>query len=140
MARTDTSKFLVAVLFATAVYGCAQGEDFKPAQLSSTHSVIYVYRPFSITSSTLDPDITCGHSTIAINVSGYYTFNEEPGTTVCYASSDPSSKIQLETRPETEYFVREVVAPGVSASTVTLTPVDRATGLNDLQSCRLTVR
>jgi len=140
MVSNGTLKITLVAALAAVVVGCAQGEDFKPVQLTSNHSVIYVYRPFALASSALDPEITCGHATIAINAGGYYVFNEEPGTIACHASSDPTSKVQFETRPATEYFLREVVAPGVTAGAVTLTPVDRATGLNQIESCRFTVR
>ena len=135
------TKLAIFAALAIGFIGCeAQGDNFKHVQLSSNHAVIYVYRPFALTSSALDPEITCGHATIAISSGGYYTFTEEPGTITCSASSDASSRIQFEVRPEAEYFVREVVAPGVTDGGVTLKPVDRAKGLEEIELCRYTVK
>lgn len=141
MLSTRSFKLLILSMLATAYVGCeAQGESFKHVQLTSNHAVIYVYRPFDLTSSALDPEITCGHATIAISSGGYYTFVEEPGTITCSASSDPTSRIQFETRPETEYFVAEVVAPGVREGRVSLKQMSRATGLDEIELCRYTVQ
>src|SRR5215475_11736781 len=91
-------KFAILGLIAACV-GCqVEGDQFKRVQATSNHAVIYVYRPYQITSASLEPQITCGHSTIAIGPSGYHTFVEEPGDITCFASSDASSKIQFETR------------------------------------------
>lgn len=135
------SRWVMLSVLAAAIAGCeAQGESFKHVQLSSNRAVIYVYRPFDLTSSALDPEITCGHATIAISSGGYYTFVEEPGIITCSASSDPTSRIQFETRPETEYFIAEVVAPGVKEGRVSLKQMSRATGLDEIESCRYTVQ
>ena len=109
-------------------------------QLTSNHAVVYVYRQVDPLSAMLDPDITCGHATVAIVSGGYYPFVEEPGTIACYASSDPSSRVQFETRPETEYFVSEVVAAGVKEGAVSLKQVSSSRGLGEIESCRYTVK
>jgi len=128
------------VIAAAAVFfllGCeVEGESFRRAQLTSSRSVVYVYRPYRLMGAALEPEVTCGHATAAIGAGGYHTFVDEPGTIECYAASDPQSRIRFETRPEAEYFVREEVAAGVTEGRVTLTRVDRATGLGQIDSCR----
>ena len=128
------------IVLGIGCFGCAPGHEFTRVQPTSTRAVIYVYRTTDPASSLLDPDITCGHTTVAIVSGGYYTFVEEPGTTACYASSDPSSRIQFETRPETEYFVSEKVAPGLSNGRVTLKQVSNAAGMDEIQGCNYTVK
>src|SRR5215467_3205361 len=98
-------KIVLLIALAIGCFGCAPGHEFTRVQPTSTRAVIYVYRKTDPVSSNLEPDITCGHTTVAIVSGGYYTFVEEPGTTACYAASDTSSRIEFETRPETEYFV-----------------------------------
>ncbi len=99
--------------------------------------MIYVYRPYHLLGAALEPEVTCGHSTMSLGAGGYHTFIEEPGIIVCYASSGASSRIQFETRPETEYFIREDVAPGVTEGAVTLTRVDRSSGLEQIETCKV---
>ena len=103
---------------------------------TSNHAVIYVYRPYRLMGAALEPQVTCGHGTVTIGAGGYHTFVEEPGMIICSASSDPTSRIEFETRPETEYFIREEVAPGVSEGGVILTRVDRSSGLGQIESCK----
>ena len=140
MRSTSQSKLLFFAALAIGFCGCAPGHSFTHVQPTSTRAVIYVYRATDPVSSNLEPDITCGHTTVSIVSGGYYTFVEEPGTTACYASSDPSSHIEFETRPETEYFVSEKVAAGVYAGRVTLKQVSNATGQDEIQSCNYTVK
>ena len=109
-------------------------------QLTSNHAVIYVYRQSDPLSASLDPDVTCGHATIAIVSGGYYPFVEQAGMVACYASSDASSRIQFETRPESEYFVAEVVAPGVGEGAVSLKQVGSSRWLSEIESCNYTVK
>jgi hypothetical protein len=132
-----TISFIALVI---GCFGCAPGHEFTRVQPTSTHAVIYVYRTTDPVSSNLEPDITCGHTTVAIVSGGYYTFVEDPGTTACYASSDPSSRIEFETRPEAEYFVSEKVAAGVTNGRVTLKQVSNTTGMDEIQSCNYTVK
>ena len=135
------SKRLTFAALAIAYVGCyAPGTPFKRMQPTSNHAVIYVYRQSDPLSATLDPDITCGHATIAIVSGGYYPFVEQPGTVTCYASTDASSRVEFETRPEGEYFVAEVVAPGVSAGAVSLRQVNSGRGLSEIESCNYTVK
>jgi hypothetical protein len=141
MLTGSSSRRLTFAALAIAYLGCfAPGTPFKPLQLTSNHAVIYVYRQSDPLSATLDPDITCGHSTIAIVSGGYYPFVEQPGTITCYASSDTSSRIEFETRPENEYFVTEVVAPGLSEGAVSLKQVSSSRGLSEIESCDYTVK
>jgi hypothetical protein len=134
-------KLLISAVLAIAYLGCfAPGTPFKREQLTSNHAVIYVYRQSDPLSASLDPDITCGHATIAIVSGGYYPFVEKPGMVTCYASSDASSRIEFETRPENEYFVTEVVAPGVSQGAVSLKLVNSSRGLSEIESCNYTVK
>jgi hypothetical protein len=136
-----SSKRLTFATLAIAYLGCfAPGTPFKRMQLTSNHTVIYVYRQSDPLSAPLDPDITCGHSTIAIVSGGYYPFVEQPGVVTCSASSDASSRIEFETRPESEYFVAEVVAPGVSGGAVSLKQVSSSRGLSEIESCNYTVQ
>jgi len=132
---------LIFAALSIAYPGCyAPGTPFKRLQLTSNHAVIYVYRQSDPLSATLDPDITCGHATIAIASGGYYPFVEQPGTVACYASSDASSRIEFETRPESEYFVNEVVAAGVREGAVSLKQVSSSRGLSEIESCNYTVK
>src|SRR5215472_14641915 len=141
MLTRSSSRRLTFSALAIAYLGCfAPGTPFKPLQLTSNHAVIYVYLHSGPLSATLDPDITCGHSTIAIVSGGYYPFVEQPGTITCYASSDASSRIEFETRPENEYFVTEVVAPGLSEGAVSLKQVNSSRGLSEIESCNYTVK
>ncbi len=123
---------------AAALAGCeVEGQSFRREQLTSNRSVVYVYRPYRLMGAALEPEVTCGHSTIAIGAGGYHSFVEPPGEIACYASSDAGSRIAFETRPETEYFIREEVAPGVTAGRVALTRVDRSTGMDQIGSCKV---
>jgi len=141
MLAGSSSRRLTFAALAIAYLGCfAPGTPFKPLQLTSNHAVIYVYRQSDPLSATLDPDITCGHSTVAIVSGGYYPFVEQPGTITCYASSDASSRIEFETRPESAYFVTEVVAPGFSEGAVSLKQVSSSRGLSEIESCNYTVK
>jgi len=133
-------RIVLFIALASGCFGCAPGHAFTRVQPTSTRAVIYVYRTTDPASSNLEPDITCGHTTVAIVSGGYYTFVEEPGTTACYASSDPSSRIQFETRPETEYFVSENVTPGFTSGRVTLKQVTNAAGMDEIQNCNYTVK
>jgi hypothetical protein len=134
--RSVLSRWLLIVMTMTTFLGCeVEGEQFKHAQLTSNRTVIYVYRPYRLLGAPLEPGITCGHHTFGIGARGYHTFIEEPGMITCYASSDPNSKIQFEARPETEYYIREVVAPGFSEGAVTLTQVSKNNGLSELAYC-----
>ncbi len=118
--------------------GCeVEGQSFRREQLTSNRSVVYVYRPYHLMGAALEPEITCGHSTTAIGAGGYHSFVEAPGEITCYASSDAGSRIAFETRPETEYFIREEVAAGVTEGRVTLTRVDRSTGMDQIESCKV---
>jgi hypothetical protein len=140
LAGRSSGRLSFAVL-AIACLGCyAPGLPFKRERLTSNHAVIYVYRQSDPLSASLDPDITCGHATIAIASGGYYPFVEQPGTIACYASSDASSRIEFETRPESEYFVTEVVAPGVREGAVSLKQVSSGRGLSEIESCNYTVK
>ncbi|MGO9451991.1 MAG: hypothetical protein ACLQDV_13275 [Candidatus Binataceae bacterium] len=137
MSSIRSFKLLIPVALVIAFCGCeVEGQSFKPVQLTSNRAVIYVYRPYHLMGAALEPEVTCGHSTIAIGAGGYHTFAAEPGTIGCVVSSDTTSSIQFEARPETEYFIREDVAPGVSAGAVTLTRVDRSTGLLEIDGCK----
>lgn len=140
MRSVSSLRLLVVAILAIGCIGCAPGHSFTRKLPNSNQAVVYVYRTTDPISSNLEPDITCGHTTVAIVSGGYYTFVEEPGTIACYASSDPSSRIQFETRPETEYFVSESVAPGVTSGRVTLKQVTNAAGMDEIQSCNYTVR
>jgi hypothetical protein len=139
LAGRSSTRLTFAAL-AIAYMGCAPGVPFKRLQLTSNHAVIYVYRQVDPLSAMLDPDITCGHATIAIVSGGYYSFVEEPGTVTCYASSDPSSRIEFEVRPESEHFVTEVVAAGVREGAVSLKQVSSSRGLSEIESCSYTVK
>ncbi|MBV8138136.1 MAG: hypothetical protein JO121_21280 [Deltaproteobacteria bacterium] len=140
LAGRSSTRLIFAAL-AIAYLGCyAPGAPFKRVQPTSNHAVIYVYRQSDPLSATLEPDITCGHATIAIVSGGYYPFVEQPGTVACYASSDASSRIEFETRPEGEYFVNEVVAAGVREGAVSLKPVSSSRGLSEIESCNYTVK
>ena len=141
MVAGRSSTRLIFAALAISYLGCyAPGAPFKRVQPTSNHAVIYVYRQSDPLSATLDPDITCGHATIAIVSGGYYPFVEQPGTVACYASSDASSRIEFETRPEGEYFVNEVVAAGVREGAVSLKPVSSSRGLSEIESCNYTVK
>jgi hypothetical protein len=141
MLAGGSSRRLIFAALAIACLGCyAPGAPFKRLQPTSNHAVIYVYRQSDPLSATLDPDVTCGHSTIAIASGGYYPFVEQPGTVACYVSSDASSRIEFETRPEGEYFVNEAVAAGVTEGAVSLKQVNISRGLSEIESCNYTVR
>jgi hypothetical protein len=141
MVAGRSSTRLIFAALAISYLGCyAPGAPFKRVQPTSNHAVIYVYRQSDPLSATLDPDITCGHATIAIVSGGYYPFVEQPGTVACYASSDAFSRIEFETRPEGEYFVNEVVAAGVREGAVSLKPVSSSRGLSEIESCNYTVK
>jgi len=115
-----------------------EGErDFQHAQLTSNRAVIYVYRPYRMLGAPLEPQVTCGHTTIGIGAGGYHPFTEEPGAISCYASSDPGSKIQVEARPATEYYVREDVAAGITEGHVTLTSVSRTKGESEIDGLKM---
>ena len=137
MSKIQLFRWLVPAAIAFALFGCeVEGQSFKPVQLTSNHALIYLYRPYHVSDASLEPEITCGHGTIAVGAGGYHTFVEDPGTIVCFASTDPTSRIEFEARPETEYFVREEVAPGLTAGKVILTRVDRSSGLDQIESCK----
>ncbi|HVA81907.1 MAG TPA: hypothetical protein VNF29_13350 [Candidatus Binataceae bacterium] len=117
--------------------GCeVEGPVFKPMALPSTKAIIYVYRPYHYIGSIEEPEITCGSDTIAIGAGGYHAFVEEPGTMKCYAATAPGNPISFAARPETDYFVRELVSVTLTASQVTLTKVDRTIGLDEIESTR----
>jgi hypothetical protein len=139
MTSSHLTLWILPILLAIACCGCeVETQAFKREPLTSNRSVIYVYRPYSFLSSgETDPDITCGHSTIAIGAGGYHAFVEEPGKKACYANTNDDSRIEFETRPETDYFIREEVSPSVTQGTVTLKQVDRSTGLSEIDSCEM---
>lgn len=119
------------------VAGCeVEGPAFTRMARPSTKAIVYVYRPYQFFGASDEPDITCGSDTIAIGSSGYHAFVEEPGTIKCSAASAGSAPVIFEARPEADYFVREVVSGGIASSQVTLTKVDRATGLDEIASTR----
>jgi hypothetical protein len=122
-------------LMSSAISGCeVEGPPFKPMALPGTKAVVYVYRPYQLMGSIDEPEITCGAETIAIGAGGYHAFVEEPGTIKCFAAGAPEAAITLEVRPEESYFVREVVTASLTSTNVTLTPVNRSTGLDEIES------
>ncbi len=127
-----------ALLIATlALAGCeVEGPAFKRMVRPGTKAIIYVYRPYHYMGSIDEPEITCGSDTIGIGAGGYHAFVEDPGTIKCSAATAPANPVTFEARAETDYFVREVVSEGLASNPVTLTKVDRATGLDEIESTR----
>ena len=80
MRSVSSLRLLVVAILATGCIGCAPGHSFTRKLPNSNQAVVYVYRTTDPISSNLEPDITCGHTTVAIVSGGYYTFVEEPGT------------------------------------------------------------
>ncbi|HUY26403.1 MAG TPA: hypothetical protein VMV27_03195 [Candidatus Binataceae bacterium] len=132
--RLNLAALMMALLI---LAGCeVEGSAFKRMARPSTKAIIYVYRPYHYIGSIEEPEITCGSGTIAIGAGGYHAFVEEPGTIKCYAAAAQGNPISFEARPETDYFVREIVSGSLTTSQVTLTKVDRATGLDEIESTR----
>ncbi|MHB8383629.1 MAG: hypothetical protein ACYDC3_14980 [Candidatus Binataceae bacterium] len=130
--------FIASLIAACMLAGCeVEGPTFKRMARSTTKAIIYVYRPYELIGAGDEPDITCGGATVAIGAGGYHAFVAEPGTIKCSAAIAGSTPVTFEARPETDYFVREVVSGGLaSTSRVTLTAVDRATGFDEIESTR----
>lgn len=130
-------KFAAAIIATLMLAGCeVEGPAFTRMARPTTKAIVYVYRPYKFVGSSDEPEITCGSDTIAIGAGGYHAFVEEPGTIKCSAASAGSAPVIFEARPENDYFVREVVSGGIASSQVTLTKVDRATGLDEIESTR----
>lgn len=129
--------FAAALVALLMLAGCeVEGPTFKRMAHPATKVIVYVYRPYQFIGASDEPDITCGSDTIAIGAGGYHAFVEEPGTIKCSAAIAGSTPVTFEARPETDYFVREVVSSGLASSHVTLTKVDRETGLDEIASTR----
>ncbi len=130
-------KFAASMIAILIFAGCeVEGPAFTRMARPSTKAVVYVYRPYQFFGASDEPDITCGSDTIAIGSGGYHAFVEAPGTIKCSAASAGTAPVIFEARPENDYFVREVVSGGLASSQVTLTKVDRATGLDEIGSTR----
>ncbi|MGH7782156.1 MAG: hypothetical protein ACREQR_20275 [Candidatus Binataceae bacterium] len=137
MRSTHVWKFAATLIALLAVAGCeVEGPAFKRMVLPSTKAIVYVYRPYHYMGSIDEPEITCGSGTIAIGAGGYHAFVEEPGTIKCFSATVPNNPVSFEARPETDYFIRLAVTEGVASNPVTLTKVDRATGLDEIESTR----
>lgn len=130
-------KFAASLIALLTLAGCeVEGPAFTRMARPTTKAIVYVYRPYKFMGASDEPDITCGSDTIAIGAGGYHAFVEEPGTIKCSAAGASGGPVTFEARPETDYFVREVVSGGFASSQVTLISVDRATGLDEIQSTR----
>jgi hypothetical protein len=130
-------KFAVSIIAMLVLAGCeVEGPAFTRMARPTTKAIVYVYRPYHFFGASDEPDITCGSDTIAIGAGGYHAFVEEPGTIKCSATSATGAPVIFDARPETDYFVREVVSGGFVSSQVTLTKVEHATGLDEIESTR----
>lgn len=137
MRSTHAWKIAAPLIIVLALAGCEiEGPAFKRMVRPSTKAIVYVYRPYHYLASIDEPEITCGSDTIAIGAGGYHAFVEEPGTIKCFAATAAGNPVTFEARPETDYFIREVITEGLAANPVTLTKVDRATGLDEIESTR----
>jgi hypothetical protein len=128
-------KTLWLAMVSATLIGCAAGEPYQPLPVSSSKSVIYIYRPSGLLQSTKSQMVTCGHESIEIDSGGYYSFFENSGPVSCSAGENPL--VQFEAHPGEEYFIKEVVAPIYSGSKTQLTLVRASIARDEIALCRM---
>jgi len=127
-----------ALAVALFLGGCAvSGPPFQRVQIPEGKSVIYAYRPSSIFGAALKPAVSCGAAGFNLARGGYHPFIVDPGTTVCRASTEATSEVDVECKTGEERYVKEEIGWGFFVGRPHLYVMDNATGESEIQDCRL---
>ena len=135
MTRTLTG--ILAAAFCTMFAGCgAQGEAYQPRAAPASRSVIYIYRPYGLISSQVNPMIVCGHESIELETAGFYEFIADTGPITCATPADATAELKFDAHAGEKYFIKEDVASsGVAGSNVHFKLMDAEVGEDEIKEC-----
>ena len=127
----------VSLLFLS---GCAaSGAAFRKVDTAANEgkAVVYVYRPYSIFGAAVESNVTCGSNGVHLKPGGYHAFVVEPGGTECVARSEVTEQVMVNVKAGEEGFVKATLGMGMMKGRTHLELVDKATGLEEIQDCKL---
>jgi hypothetical protein len=102
---------LLALL--VALVGCGeQGPNGPSYQLDQTplaHSVVYLYRPYSVVGVVLLVPVHCGDDSVALKPGTYHKFTVDPGQLDCSATTGGKSAVDIDAKAGQTYFIRQSI-------------------------------
>ena len=136
--RRNAIRNAFLVVAAASLAGCAaSGPAFQKAAIPDGKSVVYAYRPNSIFGGAIVPTVTCGSQGVAISRGGYHPFVVEPGAVTCTASTEATSTVRVDARPNEASFVKEKIGLGFFVGRPHLTVMSSDEGEREAGECAL---
>ncbi len=67
-------------LLSTLFVGCAvEGRSYEMAAVAPAKSAVYIYRPYSVVGSVVEPPVSCGDQSTSLGPGGYHRLVVDPG-------------------------------------------------------------
>lgn len=126
------------IVSSSLMLGCAAGgPPYQRLAIPDGKSVVYAYRPNSFLGGGITPTVTCGTKGVALSRGGYHPFVVDPGTVTCSASTESTSTVRVEARPNEAAYVKERIGMGVLVGRPHLTVMAPEEGEREARECRL---
>ncbi|MBX3743587.1 MAG: DUF2846 domain-containing protein [Akkermansiaceae bacterium] len=140
---------LKRALFASALLAgslgfvsCASGPSYAEAKstlpaVAKGHSRVFIYRPSSF-GAAIKPSVKIDGTAVGTSEGqGFIYSDQKPGQHVVSMSTEWTHKATITVKPGESAFVRSKVRPGLIAGHIIPEQVDKATGEQEIQDCKL---
>ncbi len=71
-------------LLSTLLVGCAvEGRPYEMTAVAPAKSAVYIYRPYGVVGSVVEPPVSCGDQSTSLGPGGYHRLVVDPGHLRC---------------------------------------------------------
>jgi uncharacterized protein DUF2846 len=131
--------FLVSSCASTSKVSEDKSNAAKEFKTNSDKGIVYLYRPGRAVGAATQTQIKInGNSAGGTGPGTFFMWELEPGAYVfsCY-TSESSAAVEIDVKPNENYFLRQDTRLGVGDGRVTLKKVDESTGKAGVKKCKM---
>ncbi len=100
---------LISILFV----GCAvEGRSYEMAAVAPAKSAAYMYRPYSVVGSVVEPPVSCGDQSTSLGPGGYHRLVVDPGHLRCSVHTETTA-VEFDAKAGESYYIRESLGFGM---------------------------
>ena len=101
-------------LLSTLFVGCAvEGRPYEMTAVAPAKSAVYIYRPYGVVGSVVEPPVSCGDQSTSLGPGGYHRLVVDPGHLRCSVHTEVTTAVEFEGKAGESYYIRESIGPGV---------------------------
>lgn len=121
---------------------CASGPTYAEAKstlpaVAKGHSRVFIYRPTSL-GAAVKPSVKINGTAVGTSEGqGFIYSDQKPGQHVVSMSTEWTHKATITVKPNEDAFVRSKVRLGLVVGHIVPEQVDKATGEQEIQDCKL---